>query len=130
MNQLSIFDALRTPPIIRPVDPDAGVVQGDCDEVLCFRPAKWRLAWSPCEIELHRDRESGLWMWSVKHGLMTGGSGYRVGRKWGRFAETRDAALFHAAAEAREQLAARAQRDSADTKLARQIVAWLDEVAR
>lgn len=127
--QLSLLDAIHGPPIRRPIDPVGSVEQEPIDEVLTFRPPKWRLAWSPAVIELHRDRESGLWMWAVQLGLHSWGTGYRVGVKWGRFAETREAALFHAVAEARAHLGRKDALDPTDAKLARQMGAWLDEVS-
>lgn len=123
--QASLFDLLRGPPMIRPVDPDGHVVQGAPDETLTLPHP--RMAWPLARIELNRDCASGLWMWSVS----IAGGGYKVGAKWGRFASTRDDALFHAS---RELLAKAARvRDPSSVGITaaqmRQIEAWAMEVA-
>lgn len=91
--QASLLDLLRSPPVARPVDPDGPVVQGEPDETLTLPHP--RMAWPLARIELHR-HDDGLWMWSVSSACT---SSYKVGPKWGRFAQTRDDALFHAAQE-------------------------------
>ena len=96
MHQLSIFDALRRPPIMLPVKPNGDVVAGEVDAV--YRLPHPRLAWDHARIELHR-HDDGLWMWSTGFHVDQCGGGYRVGPKWGHFAETRDDALFYAASE-------------------------------
>lgn len=115
--QLSLFDALHKPPVRRPVDPDGPVVQGKPDEV--HRLPHRRLAWALAEIELHR-HEDGLWMWSASWHADNAGGSYRVGEKWGRFAESRDDALYHAVGEIRDGIG---RRDSAD---ARKILEWAE----
>lgn len=109
MIQLGLFDALRAPPIILPVDPDGLLIQGEVDERLCLRHP--RLAWDRAEIEIHR-HDDGLWMWSASWHCEMCGSGYRVGPKWGKFAESRDDALFYAISEIREGLSELHSRDA------------------
>lgn len=43
-------------------------------------------------------------MWSASWTADQAGNGYRVGAKWGRFAETKADALFYAASEIEERL--------------------------
>lgn len=108
---------MRAPAIRRVVDPLGAVVQGEAAETLKFqgeckalgRPhTRWKSA--RARIELH-PAASGLWMWSVSFQLMWAGGGYKVGEKWGQFAETRDDALFYAA----EELIARIERHPGST---------------
>lgn len=101
MQQLSLFDTLRRPAVRIPVDPDGPVLQGEPDFVYTLPHP--RLAWNRAEIEIHR-HENGLWMWSTEWNCDNGGGGYRVGAKWGKFAETRDDALFYAACELEAKL--------------------------
>lgn len=101
--QLSLFDVLRAPPLRVPVDKDGHVLQGDPDETI--RLPHEKPGWRGCDrvqIELHREPEG--WMWSVSMQFDQWGCGYKVGRKWGRFAATRDDALHYAAKEAMERL--------------------------
>lgn len=100
-DQPSLFDALRAPMIERPCDGLGPVVQGEADETLILPHP--RLAWDRGRIELHRHTD-GLWMWSVLLGGEGEGGGYKVGPKWGRFAESRDDALFYAVREARKKI--------------------------
>lgn len=118
MTQLDLFSALRGPMIRLAVDPDGPVVSGDIDETL--RLPQPRMAWAAARIELHQDRASGHWMWSASYHSGLGGHSYRVGTKWGRFAQCRDDALYYAIAEIRDRLADSSEKD------ARRICAWLD----
>lgn len=111
MSQLNLLDALHAPAIIRPVDRDGHVLDPaiEPDEVLVLPHPRY--AWDRCRIELHRHtdddslpRAGRLWMWSTSWQTPDRGSSYRVGAKWGQFAETRDDALFHAIAEIRERM--------------------------
>ncbi|MDX8513550.1 hypothetical protein [Mesorhizobium captivum] len=86
MTQLSLFDAMRGPAVILPV----------------VLPHK-RLAWDQATIELHR-HDNGLWMWSTSFHCDSRGSGYKVGPKWGKFAESKADALFHAVRELEDRL--------------------------
>jgi hypothetical protein len=56
-----------------------------------------------------------------------GGGGYRVGAKWGKFAETRDDALFYACEELERRIVGR---DTPDVMLIRKRVAALKDDAR
>lgn len=77
------------------------------------------MAWNFADIKLHR-HDDGLWMWSVAFCCDGEGSGYQVGPKWGKFAETRDDALFYAIAEMRTRLEARKSADAI------KILTWLE----
>lgn len=100
--QPSLFDLMRGQMIVRPCDGDGPVVQGEADETLILPHP--RLAWDRARIELHLHSD-GLWMWSVSVAGDGGcGGGYKVGPKWGRFAESRDDALAFAIAEARAKI--------------------------
>ncbi|MDX0541657.1 hypothetical protein GOC59_18915 [Sinorhizobium medicae] len=101
MQQLNLFDTRRGPPIRVPVDPNGPVLQGEPDFV--YTLAHPRMAWNRAEIEIHR-HENGLWMWSTEWNCDIGGRGYRVGAKWGKFADTREDALFYAACEIEDAL--------------------------
>ena len=116
---------MRSPPITRPVDPDGHVIQGEPDEVL--RLPHPRLAWDIARIQLHRHSD-GLWMWAIGHAVV----GFRVGPKWGRFADTRDDALYYAA----QELIARMHLELSRTPIIistpaemRQAIAWAEGLA-
>jgi hypothetical protein len=91
----SLLDLMHAPPVVRPVDPDGAVIQGEVDETLTWYG---RRPWIRARIELHR-HDDGLWMWAIDWRVSGRGAGYRVGPKWGRFAETRADALFWAVRE-------------------------------
>lgn len=99
---MNLLDLMRDPMVVRPVDPYGHVVQGPAQEKLC-----WRKGYRSAVIELHPADET-LWMWSVSFSLTDGGCGYKVGSKWGRFACSRDDALFYAVEELAERLSKRA----------------------
>jgi hypothetical protein len=104
MNQFSLFDAFRAPPILRSIDPDGTVVKGEPRH--SFVLPHPRRSYNRCRIELHPSSDD-LWMWSVSfHTDGDGcGSSYRVGEKWGQFALTRDDALDYALKELEAKLA-------------------------
>lgn len=105
MQQLSLFDVGRRPPLVIPVNADGPVLQFEPDFV--FRLAHPRMAWARAKIEVHR-HTNGLWMWSVGYTCNDGGGGgYRVGEKWGKFADTREDALFYAVQELEGRIAGR-----------------------
>lgn len=116
MQQLSLFDTLRSPAIRKPVVPHGGVVQGEPDAV--YRLRHPRLAWDRATIELHQHTD-GLWMWSASFYCDNYGGSYRVGPKWGRFAQTRDDALFYAASEIEDRLKSRPGKEAA------LVLAWI-----
>lgn len=124
MQQLGLFDALRRPPVRIAVDADGPVVRDDPD--FTFRLPHPRMAWDRAEIKIHRHTD-GLWMWSTSHHADMGGGGYRVGAKWGKFAETREDALFYACEELERHLG---DRDTADVALIRKWVLALKDDAR
>lgn len=124
MQQLGLFDALRRPPIRVSVAANGPVVRDEPD--FTFRLKHPRYAWDRAEIEVHR-HDDGLWMWSTSFNADMGGNGYRVGAKWGKFAETREDALFYACEELQEKVAGR---DTADIFLIRKWVAALKDDAR
>ncbi len=115
------------PPIRKSVDPDGETVpDGEVDEVLQFPGRNGE----SCRIQLHRDRESGLWMWAVSvqfpsecHGF---GFGHQVGPKWGKFAEDRASALHWAF----EQLIEDVERQDSDyaRKILKRIREWREDV--
>ncbi|MCR5943971.1 hypothetical protein FG152_24680 [Ochrobactrum sp. XJ1] len=103
MMQLNLFDLLHKPAVIRPVSFEAGVIQGEA-AVTLFLPHK-RMAWHQAEIELHPHTD-GSWMWSTSYQTSNRGSGYKVGAKWGKFAQSKEDAFFYACKEMQEQLKA------------------------
>jgi hypothetical protein len=118
--QLSIFDVLRAPPIIRPVDAHGSVIQEPPHRVFTL-PHK-RLPGDAARIELHQ-ADNGLWMWSASFSTDDGcGAGYRVGEKWGRFAVSIDDALHYA----REELKKRIGQSAHARQGADRILAWAE----
>lgn len=113
--QLDLFDAMHMPPVIVRCDPNGPVVQGDPDVTFAF-PHK-RMAWNQAEIELHR-HDNGLWMWSTSFNFDNRGSSYKVGAKWGKFAESKPDALFYAVRELEAKL------DEAEGPTAAAILTW------
>lgn len=92
MQQLSLFTDHRPAPKLEPVDPDGPVIDGAPD--VTYRLPHPKLAWDMAAIQIHQ-HEDGRWMWAVH----TAGGGYKVGPKWGRFAESALTAASFAAAE-------------------------------
>lgn len=119
MQQLGLFDTLRHVPVRLPVQPHGSVLHQSIEPDFAFRLPHPRMAWDRAEIEIHR-YEDGKWMWSASFLADSEGSSYRVGPKWGKFAETREDALFFAAEELQGRLA---RKRSADVTL---ILKWLD----
>lgn len=92
-----LFTHALTKLLCRHVDPDAAVIQGEAHVTLTLpHPC---LAWPLAEIELHQ-HDDGKWMWSACCCM----GGYKVGPKWGKFAETKDEARRLAAAELLERI--------------------------
>lgn len=119
MNQLSLFDSLRAPAIRRPVDPNGPVIQCNPTETVSLESK--RFAWPHAKIELHVHID-GTWMWSASFQCGDHGNSYRVGPKWGKFAESRDDALYYACVELRSRIA---KESHSDAKLIR---AWIEQV--
>lgn len=115
----TLLDLMHAPAIRRPVSPDGPVVQGAPDEVLCWQldPKKH---WQKAVIELHRHTD-GTWMWSTSCSTSLGGWSYKVGEKWGHFAETRADALHHARRELIDRLTMREHGDAI-----KRIVTWAE----
>ncbi|MCF6371081.1 hypothetical protein [Rhizobium halophilum] len=86
------------------------VLQGEPDHT--FRLKHPRMAWDRARIEIHQHRDK-TWMWSTSWQCESEGGGYRVGVKWGKFAETREDALFYAAREIEQRLAGKWSADAA-----------------
>ncbi len=115
IDQPTLFDALRAPPIRRRVDPDGKVVQGKPRETLALPHP--RLVLNYARIELHPS-EDGLWMWSVSISTEDGyGSHYKVGEKWGHFALTRDDALYYAVQDIKGRLSQKHQHCKSEAKI-------------
>jgi hypothetical protein len=119
----SLLDLMRAPPERVAVDPDGSVVQGEPDEKLTWMPNPRQL-YRYAEIELHREPEG--WMWSTSWGTGGAGSSYKVGRKWGHFAATREDALHYAIEELRGRLDAR--RSCIDPATISAILSWAERL--
>lgn len=104
--QLSIFDIDRRPRIEKAFECDAPVLQGEIDTLLCLPHPT--MAWDRASIELHPDAD-GHWMWATSYQCDSGGSGYRIGGKWGNFAHSREDALYYAVTELRAAIKRRAE---------------------
>ncbi|MDP3458149.1 MAG: hypothetical protein Q8S09_02640 [Hyphomonas sp.] len=123
MSALPLFKGIICPPIIRPIDVNGSVVKGEPLETLEHRDAK--KVWLHAAIELHPHTD-GLWMWSASLMGAEGGRSYKVGPKWGKFAECRRDALFHAAAEI-----LRGARDfDCGPRFSRSVRAWAEGLQR
>lgn len=114
---MSLLDLMHAPPVRRVVEPDGPVVK-EPREVHGFYPRGPRVLWCYADIKLH-PHDDGSWMWSVSYGLSGCGSSYQVGPKWGRFAETRADALYHAQSELIMALS-----HSPDDADAKKIIVW------
>lgn len=119
MHQLSMFDALHSPPVRRPVDPNGPVIKGDVAVFLFLKHPK--LAWNRAEIKVHPG-DDALWMWSTSWCLSDCGGGYQVGPKWGNFAETKEDAIYWAACELEDRLSGHADADAST------ILAWVRRI--
>lgn len=112
MTQLNLFDVLRRPAIVERVDPDGHVVKSPDEEMVLPHP---RLAWPRAVIQLHK-HDTGLWMWGTGFHSHNHGMGYRVGAKWGKFAESRSDALFYACQEIRSGIKEDSSKDAAEIR--------------
>jgi len=93
MHQLSLFDAQA-----HLVDPLGRVCTDDeLDDTIELGDRHLGL-----RIELARHTD-GRYMWGTSFHTPTGGSGYRVGPKWGKFAHSAIEALQHARIEIAER---------------------------
>ncbi|WP_157779800.1 hypothetical protein [Celeribacter ethanolicus] len=119
-----MFDLMRTPATILPVDPYGEVIRGQIDHILTLPHP--RMAWPLASIEIHQHTDE-RWMWAVN---MAGG-GYRVGEKWGKFADSRDDATHYAAKEVLTQCERVQDPNSIGISKAQlhQIEAWAEVIA-
>jgi hypothetical protein len=120
MSQLSLFDALRAPPIIRRVKPNGHVLQGEPQ--LKFELSLPRHASPAARIEVHPSKD-GLWTWSASYNTGYGASGYKVG-----FAHSADDALHYAIEELRGRLSNAHHYNKAAEKVAARILVWADSL--
>ena len=125
MNQFSFMDTLIPPPIRidRPCDPNGPVIVSTADIAEVLEYTGKNISYFRIELHPHTD---GLWMWGINYQVEWRGSGYRVGPKWGKFAEDRDGALYHAREEMRERLHRLDPKSSASV---RNGLAWLDSLS-
>lgn len=93
-NQLSMLDLFRPAPVTRGVDPEGMVVEGHIHTVLRLPHPK---AGDLARIEVHPHELQ--WMWATSFQIGAHGAGYRVGPKWGHFADTMEDAIFWAVRE-------------------------------
>ena len=78
------------------IDPDGPVCTDDqIDETI--KLGDWRTG-----LRIELAQHTGKWMWGTSLTTPTGGCGYRVGPKWGNFADTKGDAFMHACAELRK----------------------------
>lgn len=119
MIQLNLLDLLYKPMVTKPVNLELGVLSGEAD--ITFTLPHKRLAWDQAKIELHQHLD-GQWMWSVSFNAGNHGAGYKVGPKWGKFAESKSDALFYASNELRFRLG---DKNDRETKL---ILEWLNSL--
>lgn len=119
----TLLDLMHAPPLITPVQPMGDVLRGPADVTLRWQPEPRKL-YLYAEIELHQ-HEKG-WMWSTSWGTSGGGSRYKVGEKWGKFAATRDDALHHARAELKRLIKNR--HGHGDDRNVKRIIAWADSL--
>ena len=109
---------LAVPPPIRGRSDPAGKVipDGEVDETHSMPGLKKH---ERCEIQLHRDRERGLWMWGTRVQFEGGGHGYQVGPKWGQFAKERAHALHWAFDELKKMAGSRTEGDAVLKRIAK-----------
>lgn len=94
--QLSMLDLFRPEPSRRGVDPDGMVITG-CIHTILWLPHPRQKHGELARIEVHPHEHR--WMWATAFSLEYGGSGYRVGPKWGHFADSIEDAIFWAVRE-------------------------------
>lgn len=95
--QLSMFSLFRPEPIRRAVDPQGMVISGRVHTVLRLAHPK-ESDQDIARVEIHP--YDGRWMWATAFSIDgQGGSGYRVGPKWGKFAASMEDAIYWAVQE-------------------------------
>jgi hypothetical protein len=112
---------IRTIPVAR----DGHVIQDDSLIEEMRSPGLTAGRFSNASIQLCQHTD-GLWMWSSSTYFMGGGRTYRVGPKWGRFADTRDEALHAACDEIKEVVEGPSSPAPANT--VGPIIRWLDSL--
>ena len=115
MEQLSMLDLFRPPPLMRGVDPDGMVIEGHIHTVLRLPHSK---SGDLARIEVHPYET--LWMWATFYQIGSHGNGYRVGPKWGQFAESMEDAIFWSVRELQKNMAKQRKSKGRDA-----IVRWL-----
>lgn len=125
MQQASLFDTLRAPATIIPCNPDGNVLQGDADETLRMERKDYAIPFVVIDLHQVRDgKHKGKWMWGIAiNRKNSSGCSYKVGEKWGKFAENRDDALFYA----REEVTQRYQQEQGCPEWP-QVKAWLSNL--
>ena len=108
-----------------PVDPDGPVIQDDnqIEEISSPEIAANRHTRARVQLCQHTN---GLWMWSSSIYYVNGGRSYRVGPKWGNFADTKDEAIHAACDEIRGDMAD--LRSPTPANALGQISHWLDSL--
>ena len=94
--QLSMFDLFRPAPLFRAVDPDGMVITERIHTVLRLSHPRQKQD-DLARIEIHP--HESYWMWATAFSIELGGSGYRVGPKWGHFASSMEDAIYWAVRE-------------------------------
>lgn len=110
-----------------PIDANGDVVQGDVDYTFILpssiQPNASLTVWNLAEIEIHR-HDDGRWMWGVTHP----GGGYRVGPKWGNFADSAEAALIAGTEELIERMNSRSFDGLITPAQVKQVIAWANDL--
>lgn len=117
MQATSLLDLMRAPPVRRSVERDGPVVK-EPKTLLSHYSRGTKCLWAYGEIQIHPHTDSAF-MWATSWGISGHGSGYQVGAKWGKFAETHADALYWAA----EELITALQRFPGDSDAVK-ILAW------
>jgi len=95
--QLDLFPALEPILVCLPCAPDGHVCkQSEILETIHLRDKK-------VEIRIELARDGDRWMFSTSVQTGTSYYGYRVGKKWGKFTNSREDALHFSFAEVKER---------------------------
>ncbi|WOE76757.1 hypothetical protein [Alterisphingorhabdus coralli] len=124
-DQFALFSYSPAPMIRLPVDPDGSVIAGEADETFTLEHP--RMAWDSARIQLHQ-HDDNHWLWSTSFNTGLRGSSYYVGAKWGRFAASKNDALYYAIEELRERVnPTREESDSTELAKIRQWLVTLED---
>jgi hypothetical protein len=122
----SLLDLMVAPPILKPCEPNGGVIQGRPHTVFHLEHPK-KLAWAQSRIEVHPHTD-GTWMWSTSVSTYgeDGQSGhtYAVGPKWGKFAASKEDAIYWAAREIEDHI----NKKKTNGESIKRIRAWLSTI--